>query len=94
MAKKKKSSTVKVRFQARCMATFDQVRELPVEQWERLKKMRAQELTGEGIGGIGAIMDYLNSDDWDGGTFEPDFEIAVVDDDGNPIKPADEWEPN
>lgn len=75
---------IRVRIQASQRVRYDQVVEMDRDEWQRIKKLRDKEFAS-------TLSDWLDLRDVnDGDEFESDeVEGMVVDENGKPVKPAD-----
>jgi len=81
--KTKKASTdkVRVRMTARQVVTYDQIKELTQEEWDRLKASSEEDAA-----------DWINKDDICDGEDMEEFDAYVVGADGKAVKPEDRYE--
>lgn len=85
------SEKVKIRIQTSCKVTYDQIVEISRERWEALKATPEKEMEDEARSPLSDILDLKEICDWDDYD-EP--ELTVVDDEGNPVKPDDYYNPS
>lgn len=84
MARKKQPKTVRVRITARQVVKYDQVKEMTVEEWHRLKAMGSGDFERHASG-------WIDTRDVDDAEDIEDIEAVVVDKDGEPVEPEDRY---
>jgi len=81
----------KIRIRITCEQTirYNQIVEMTRNRWEQIKRMPECDMEDPSISPLDGYLDLKDPVDWD--DFE-DVEMIVVDDDGKPVKPRDEYE--